>query len=103
MKTNICGSCFGECEIVEAISGWEVPTAITSDPSEASDCCGEEVREIDTDLIDWHRDLLRVADAEGQRWTINEDPEKHKESWEQGLSVEEELNKAIEVWDSSCD
>lgn len=109
MKVKICEGCFQRCDIIHG--SVEIDYAGTHctygrsgthiDYDEASDCCQEEVREIDSDLLEWHEDLSRAAKEAGQEWMIYSDPERHYEGFDAGLDIEEELAKAVDVWSST--
>ena len=107
MKTNICQACFQECRIemesgLTAVGGTHANFGIGGNVNmgdvEVSDCHGEEIREVDSDLVEWHRDLIKLAESKGKRFMVDEDPEQHKISFDDELSVEEEMKRVEEIW-----
>jgi len=113
MKVNLCQSCFEQCGITFESGDFDYAgthatygqggTGNMGD-TEISDCCGEEVREVDTDLVEWHGDLMalaakkEIADSKPYKHMVNNDPEKHLEGFGNGLTVGEEMQRVIAVW-----
>ena len=103
---NICQSCFQRCDIEFKDDSFDYAgTHCTGgvggthhQESEVSGCCGESVREVDEDLVDWHDSLKRLAISHGVEWMSNDDPEQHREGFDNNLETEEELAKLIELW-----
>jgi hypothetical protein len=94
--TTICLSCYEECTTVETGDHTQIKMDVSS-------CCGESFKEVDSDLVEWHRDLKRIADATGQSWQINNDPETeyYIRMFDQGVEPEEAITDLADMWDSS--
>lgn len=105
---HICQSCFERCEIVEVdasidYAGTHCTGGIGGthhQTDEVSDCCGEPVNDVDEDLVLWHEDLVSLAKKSGVEWMTHYDPESHKEAFDNGWEVEEELARLIDLWES---
>ena len=48
------------------------------------------------DLAVWHKELLSLAESRKLSWLISEDPEDHREAFEDGDTIEDEIENQIE-------
>jgi hypothetical protein len=68
--------------------------------TEVSDCCGEKVKDMDTDLIEWHEDVVRLAKKKGQSWQVDDNPENpdYVDMFEKGFEPEEAFRNIERFW-----
>ena len=103
MKKTICPGCHLECETRTESGEFDADGpggTIRGNLGdiEVSECCGNEVEEIDADLHNWWLDLKKLAIEKGVEFLAG-DPETHREYFDQGDSVEDVLEAEI---DSAC-
>lgn len=67
-------------------------------PGEAH-CTCKDVGELRSSelLAAWHARLQKLARERGVAWMICPDPETHREAFEDGLTIEEELSDQIDA------
>jgi hypothetical protein len=102
--TTLCESCYEPCSTIPDDGEFDAHgpggiVTVSRPEIEISDCCGETVKEVDTDLVEWHGDLTKLAKEDGLEWVVNCDPECHSDLWEEGLSDIEALENLKDLWD----
>lgn len=105
MKKTICPGCHLECEKVVESGEFDADGPAGTirgnhGDIDVSECCGDEVEEIDADLHDWWLDLKKLAIEKELDWLIA-GPEDHIDGFNDGDSVEEELDNVTDAAASS--
>ena len=96
--TTICSSCMEICQIRT-----EPDTFDAHGPRgtilgnlgdvEVSDCCGEPIEEVDSDLFEYWEELKKLAEVNDIEWFVSDYPERHRESFEDGVPPEEVIKR----------
>ncbi len=95
MKTIICPGCFKVCGTRTESGKFNADGPAGNIQGNfgdeiVSECCGDPVEEIDSDLFQWWLDLKKLAIDRCLEFLVA-DPNSHLEAFEEGYEVEDEL------------
>lgn len=99
--TKICSSCEQECVINTESGKFDANGRAGTIQGnlgdvEISECCGEPIEEIDSDLFEYWLDIKKLAKEMKTEYFISDsDPESCNEAFEKGVSPKEFINSKL--------
>ena len=100
MTTEVCSSCFQACSINTESGDFDAhgpAGTIRGNMGDlgSSDCCGDPVEEIDSDLHAYWLELVKLAADADIEWVVSDYPADHFQSFEDGVTAREFINSKL--------